>query len=106
VTESNETRFRTTSAASYHLKAEDLAGAWKRARESMQPVPFGIEFQTITAPAQAGAPRRWVVLAEEDYNALRAERDGYAELAGKLGLYFTAEEFAEITGTPDERGKG
>jgi hypothetical protein len=100
MTETPAIRFRATRAATYRLRAGDLAAAWQRARESTSPVPFGIEFQNDTAPARAGTPHRWVVLAEADYKALLAERDGYAELAGKLGTHFTAEEFAEITGLP------
>lgn len=104
MTETAAIRFRATRAASYRLSAEDLAATWRRAREDTSPVPFGIEFQNATAPSQAGTPRRWVVLAEADYNALLAERDDYAELAGKLGTHLTAEEFAEITGMPAEDG--
>jgi hypothetical protein len=58
---------------------------------------FGIEFISASPPLRA--PERYVVVTEADYNAIRRQRDMYAELAGLLGARLTPEEFAEITGT-------
>lgn len=61
--------FKSTLAASYSLKRDDLATAWKYAIMDSRRMIFGIEFAERSNVI--GAPRRYIVMPEDDYLAMR-----------------------------------
>jgi hypothetical protein len=63
--------FKSTRQASYSLKRDDLAVAWQHAIVDHREVIFGVEFASRAQQKAPAAPRRWVVLPEDDYLAQR-----------------------------------
>lgn len=57
---------KTTKAKSFTLKYTDLVTAWMHAVRDSRTVLFGIQFENDSI-----GPKRWVVMTEDDYLAMR-----------------------------------
>jgi hypothetical protein len=79
-TETESVEFKYTQGLGYRLTAAELVLAWEHATIDSRSVIFGIEFQCplprITPP---GAPRRWVVMPEDDYLGMRSDLESLRE---------------------------
>lgn len=63
--------FKSTLAASYSLKRDDLATAWQYAIVDSRSMIFGIEFANRFQRVVPAAPRRYIVMPEDDYLGMK-----------------------------------